>query len=58
MRTDKSYMIVISHFKLYNALFPLKWLICIPNISAVWRNVVFETLHDFTGQQYFFTGQQ
>ncbi len=52
MRTDKSYMIVISHFKLYPALFPLKWLICIPNISAVRRNVVFETLHDFTGQQY------
>ena len=53
MRTDKSYMIVISHFKLYPALFPLKWLICIPNISAVRRNVVFETLHDFTGQQYY-----
>ena len=47
MRTDKSYMIVISHFKLYPALFPLKWLICIPNISAVRGNVVFETLHDF-----------
>ena len=47
MRTDKSYMIVISHFKLYTALFPLKWLICIPNISAVRGNVVFETLHDF-----------
>lgn len=47
MRTDKSYMIVISHFKLYIALFPLKWLICIPNISAVRGNVVFETLHDF-----------
>ena len=27
--------------------FPLKWLICIPNISAVRGNVVFETLHDF-----------
>ena len=40
-------MIVISHFKLYPALFPLKWLICIPNISAVRGNVVFETLHDF-----------
>jgi hypothetical protein len=40
-------MIVISHFKLYPALFPLKWLICIPNISAVRVNVVFETLHDF-----------
>ena len=37
----------ISHFKLYTALFPLKWLICIPNISAVRWNVVFETLHDF-----------
>lgn len=47
MRTDKSYMIVIPHFKLYPALFPLKWLICIPNISAVRGNVVFETLHDF-----------
>ena len=47
MRTDKSYMIVISHFMPYPALFPLKWLICIPNISAVWGNVVFETLHDF-----------
>ena len=47
MRTDKSYMIVISHFKLYPALFPLKWLICIPNISPVRGNVVFETLHDF-----------
>ena len=47
MRTDKSDMIVISHFKLYPALFPLKWLICIPNISAVRVNVVFETLHDF-----------
>ena len=47
MRTDKSYMIVISHFKLYPALFPLKWLICIPNISAVRGNLVFETLHDF-----------
>ena len=47
MRTDKSYMFVISHFKLYPALFPLKWLICIPNISAVRGNVVFETLHDF-----------
>ena len=47
MRTDKSYMIVISHFKLYPALFPLKRLICIPNISAVRGNVVFETLHDF-----------
>ena len=47
MRTDKSYMIVISHFKLYTALFPLKWLICIPNISAVRGNVVFETLHHF-----------
>ena len=40
-------MVVISHFKLYPALFPLKWLICIPNISAVQGNVVFETLHDF-----------
>ena len=40
-------MVVISHFKLYPALFPLKWLICIPNISAVRGNVVFETLHDF-----------
>ena len=47
MRTDKSYMIVIPHFKIYPALFPLKWLICIPNISAVRGNVVFETLHDF-----------
>ena len=47
MRTDKSYMIVIPNFKLYTALFPLKWLICIPNISAVRGNVVFETLHDF-----------
>ena len=46
MRTNKSYMIVIFHFKLYTALFPLKWLICIPNISAVRGNVVFETLHD------------
>jgi hypothetical protein len=27
--------------------FPLKWLICIPNISAVRGNVVFEMLHDF-----------
>ena len=26
--------------------FPLKWLICIPSISAVQGNV-FETLHDF-----------
>ena len=41
------YMIVISHFKLYPALFSLKWLICIPNISAVRGNVVFETLHHF-----------
>ena len=40
-------MVVISHFKLYPALFPLKWLICIPNISAVRGNVVFETIHDF-----------
>ena len=40
-------MVVISPFKLYPALFPLKWLICIPNISAVRGNVVFETLHDF-----------
>ena len=40
-------MVVISHFKLYPALFPLKWQICIPNISAVRGNVVFETLHDF-----------
>ena len=40
-------MIVIPNFKLYTALFPLKWLICIPNISAVQGNVVFETLHDF-----------
>ena len=40
-------MVVISYFKLYPALFPLKWLICIPNISAVRGNVVFETLHDF-----------
>ena len=40
-------MVVISHFKLYPALFPLKWFICIPNISAVRGNVVFETLHDF-----------
>ena len=47
MRTDKSYMVVISHFKLYPALFPLKWLICIPNISAVRGNVVFEMLHNF-----------
>ena len=47
MRTDKSYMIVIPHFKLYPAFFPLKWFICIPNISAVRGNVVFETLHDF-----------
>ena len=47
MRTEKSYMIVISLFKLYPALFPLKWLICIPNISAVRGNIVFEALHDF-----------
>ncbi len=47
MRIDLSYMVVISHFKLYPALFPLKWLICIPNISAVRGNVVFDTLHDF-----------
>ena len=40
-------MVVISHFKLYPALFPLKWLISVPNISAVRGNVVFETLHDF-----------
>jgi hypothetical protein len=40
-------MVVIFHFKLYPALFSLKWLICIPNISAVRGNVVFETLHDF-----------
>ena len=40
-------MVVISHFKLYPALFPLKWLICIPNISAVPGNVVFETINDF-----------
>ena len=40
-------MVVISHFKLYSALFPLKWLICIPNMSAVRGNAVFETLHDF-----------
>ena len=40
-------MVVISHFKLYPALFSLKWLISIPNISAVPGNVVFETLHDF-----------
>ena len=67
MRTNKSYMIVISHFKLYPALFPLKWLICIPNISAVRGNVVFETLHDFyrtaininitMGKDSHFTGQ-
>ncbi len=47
MRIDLSYMVVISHFKLYPALFPLKWLICIPNISADRGNVVFDTLHDF-----------
>ena len=40
-------MVVISHFKLYPALFPLKWLICIPNISAVRGKVVFEMLNDF-----------
>ena len=40
-------MVVISHFKLYPALFSLKWLISIPNISAVPGNVVFETIHDF-----------
>ena len=51
MRTDKSYMVVILHFKLYPALFLLKWLISIPNISAVRGNVVFETIHIFTGQQ-------
>jgi hypothetical protein len=32
--------------------FPLKWLICIPNISAVRGNVVFEMLHDFYRKQY------
>ncbi|MDO5490675.1 MAG: hypothetical protein Q4F52_11330, partial [Bacteroidaceae bacterium] len=32
---------------LYPALFPLKWLICIPNISTVRGNVIFETFHDF-----------
>ncbi len=47
MRTDKSYMTVISHFKLYPALFILKWLICIPNISAVRGNVVFEKPLEF-----------
>ena len=47
-------MVVISHFKLYPALFPLKWLICIPNISAVRGNVVFETLHDFYRTAIFF----
>ena len=47
MRTDKSYMVVILHFKLYPALFHLKWLICIPNISTVRGNVIFETFHDF-----------
>ena len=47
MRTDKSYMVVILHFKLYPALFLLKWIISIPNISAVRGNVVFETIHDF-----------
>ena len=47
MRTDKSYMIVVPHFKLYPALFHLKWLIYKPNISAVQGNVIFETLHDF-----------
>ena len=40
-------MVVISHFKLNLALFLQKWLICIPNISAVPGNVVFETIHDF-----------
>ena len=40
-------MVVISHFKFYPALFSLKWLICIPNISAVRGNVVFESIHDF-----------
>ena len=40
-------MVVISHFKLYPALFSLKWLISIPNISAVRGNVVFETIHNF-----------
>ena len=40
-------MVVISHFKLYPALFHLKWLIYKPNISAVQGNVIFETLHDF-----------
>ena len=40
-------MVVISHFKLYPTLFPLKWLICIPNISAVRGNVIFLTLHEF-----------
>ena len=40
-------MVVISYFKLYPALFSLKWLISIPNISAVPGNVVFETIHDF-----------
>ena len=47
MRTDKSYMVVILHFKLYPALFLLKWLISIPNISAVRGNVVCETIHVF-----------
>ena len=45
-------MVVISHFKLYPALFPLKWLICIPNISAVRGNVDLKRFMIFTGQQY------
>ena len=40
-------MVVISHFKLYPALFPLKWLICIPNILALRGNVVFEKPLEF-----------
>ena len=50
-------MVVISHFKLYPALFSLKWLICIPNISAVRGNVVFETLHDFYRTAIFSIGE-
>ena len=40
-------MIVVPHFKLYPALFHLKWLIYKPNISAVQGNVIFEMHHDF-----------
>ena len=47
MRTDKSYMVVPPHFKLYLARFSLKRLVCKPSVSVVRGSFVFETLHNF-----------